>query len=190
MSDEEMMRYVVELSRAKMLEHQGGPFAAVVVLDGKIVGEGWNCVTSSNDPTAHAEMTAIRAACESLDTYSLEGATIYTSCEPCPMCLGAIYWAHIARVFFANTTGDAAAIGFDDGICTASSRCLPRTARSPSCTSPFPRPLRSSPSGSACRTRCSTEDLARPDRLPHAWPGCDLALMGSSFLRRVDTRRQ
>ncbi len=116
MSDEEIMRYVVELSRAKMLEHQGGPFAAVVVLDGKIVGEGWNCVTSSNDPTAHAEMTAIRAACESLDTYSLEGASIYTSCEPCPMCLGAIYWARIARVYYANTTQDAAAIGFDDGL--------------------------------------------------------------------------
>lgn len=116
MNDEEYMRRAIELSREKMLEHQGGPFAAVIVLDGEIVGEGWNHVTGRNDPTAHAEISAIRDACERLGTFTLEGARIYTSCEPCPMCLAAIYWARIDRIYYANTTQDAAAIGFDDAF--------------------------------------------------------------------------
>lgn len=116
MEDEDFMRYAVELSRRKMRERQGGPFAAIVVRDGEIVGEGWNRVTCCNDPTAHAEVTAIRDACERLDTFTLEGCVIYTSCEPCPMCLSAIYWARIDRMYFANTTAEAAAIGFDDGF--------------------------------------------------------------------------
>jgi len=110
----EFMRRVVELSREKMRQGEGGPFAAIVVLDGVIVGEGWNRVTSTNDPTAHAEVTAIREAAARLGTFALDGAVIYTSCEPCPMCLAAIYWARISKVYFANTTADAATIGFDD----------------------------------------------------------------------------
>ena len=81
-----------------------------------MIAEGWNRVTSTNDPTAHAEVTAIRAACQALDTFSLEGSEIYTSCEPCPMCLSAIYWARIDRIFYANSREDAAAIGFDDAL--------------------------------------------------------------------------
>jgi len=93
---------------------QGGPFGCVVVKDGAIIGEGNNQVTSTNDPTAHAEIVAIRSACKSLNTFQLEGCSIYTSCEPCPMCLGAIYWARPAHVFFACTREDAASVGFDD----------------------------------------------------------------------------
>jgi tRNA(Arg) A34 adenosine deaminase TadA len=108
------MRHAVRLSAERMREGAGGPFGAIIVKDGKIVAEGWNCVTSSNDPTAHAEVTAIRAGCAALGTFSLQGCDIYTSCEPCPMCLAAIYWARIDRIFFANTREDAASIGFDD----------------------------------------------------------------------------
>lgn len=108
------MQRAVDLSRQKMREHEGGPFAAVIVMDGRIVGEGWNTVTCGDDPTAHAEVNAIRDACARLGTFSLEGAAIYSSCEPCPMCLAAIYWARISRIYYANTTADAAAIGFDD----------------------------------------------------------------------------
>jgi guanine deaminase len=94
----------------------GGPFAALVVQDGKIIAEGVNSVTTDNDPTAHAEIMAIRGACKSLQTFELAGCEIYTSCEPCPMCLGAIYWARPARVFFANAAADAAKFGFDDAF--------------------------------------------------------------------------
>jgi guanine deaminase len=92
----------------------GGPFAALVVKDGEIVGSGVNQVTATNDPTAHAEIVAIRAACGRLNAFQLDGCDIYTTCEPCPMCLGAIYWARPSRVFFANTREDAKDIGFDD----------------------------------------------------------------------------
>lgn len=102
-----------------MLLGEGGPFGAVVARDGYIVGEGWNRVTSSNDPTAHAEIVAIREACRRLGSFSLAGCDLYTSCEPCPMCLGAIYWARLDRIFYANTTEDAAAIGFDDSSIAA-----------------------------------------------------------------------
>ena len=106
----------VALSREHMEGGEGGPFGAVIVRDGRVLAEGWNRVTSSNDPTAHAEVTAIRRACEDLGTFSLPGATLYTSCEPCPMCLAAAYWARVSRIVFANTRQDAAAIGFDDQL--------------------------------------------------------------------------
>jgi len=94
----------------------GGPFAAVVVKDGRIIAEGVNRVTSANDPTAHAEVVAIREACRTLRDFQLAGCDLYTTCEPCPMCLGAIYWARPARVFFGGTAADAAAAGFDDAF--------------------------------------------------------------------------
>ncbi|SER03765.1 tRNA(Arg) A34 adenosine deaminase TadA [Faunimonas pinastri] len=113
---DDFMRRAIELSAEHMRGGSGGPFGAVVVRDGEIIAEGWNCVTSANDPTAHAEVTAIRRACEATQSFSLEGSEIYTSCEPCPMCLSAIYWARIDRIYFANSRADAAAIGFDDSL--------------------------------------------------------------------------
>ena len=110
------MARAIELSLANVHAGHGGPFAAVVVKDGRIVGEGTNLVTSTNDPTAHAEVVAIRAACATLGTFDLAGCEVYTTCEPCPMCLGAIYWARPARVYFGNSAADAAAIGFDDAV--------------------------------------------------------------------------
>ena len=115
-SPETFMRRAIALSLEHMLAGDGGPFGCVVVKDGEVVAEGWNRVTSSKDPTAHAEVTAIRAACAKLDTFSLQGCELYTSCEPCPMCLGAIYWSRVDRVYFGNTKADAAAIGFDDAF--------------------------------------------------------------------------
>ena len=106
----------IELSKQGMLGGKGGPFGCVVVLGDKIIGEGNNQVTSTNDPTAHAEVVAIRQACDKLGTYQLTGCDIYTSCEPCPMCLGAIYWARPDRVIYANTKEQAAAIEFDDEL--------------------------------------------------------------------------
>jgi tRNA(Arg) A34 adenosine deaminase TadA len=106
----------VALSREHMQAGEGGPFGAVVVRDGEVLAEGWNQVTSANDPTAHAEVTALRRACRAVGDFALPGATLYTSCEPCPMCLAAAYWARVARIVFANTREDAAAIGFDDRL--------------------------------------------------------------------------
>ena len=108
------MREAIRISLRKMRQNVGGPFGTVVVKGNRIVGRGWNCVTSTNDPTAHAEVMAIRDACRRLKTFSLDGCEIYSSCEPCPMCLAAIYWARLRRVYFANTRKDAARIGFDD----------------------------------------------------------------------------
>lgn len=108
------MRRAIRLAQQGIDANAGGPFGAVIVKDGEIVGEGYNRVTSTNDPTAHAEVVAIRNACERLESFQLDGCVIYTSCEPCPMCLGAIYWARPARVYYAATREDAAAIGFDD----------------------------------------------------------------------------
>lgn len=108
------MAEAIRLSEYGMRNNEGGPFGAVVVKDGKIVGRGNNRVTFNNDPTAHAEITAIRDACDSLQTFDLSGCEIYSSCEPCPMCLAAIYWARIGKIFFACNRYDAAAIGFDD----------------------------------------------------------------------------
>jgi guanine deaminase len=104
----------IEISKQNMLTNKGGPFGAVIVKNGQIVSEGSNLVTSTNDPTAHAEVTAIRNACKNLNTFDLSGCEIYSSCEPCPMCLSAIYWARLDKIYFANTRSDAAAIGFDD----------------------------------------------------------------------------
>ena len=110
------MRLAIQISLAKMRVNCGGPFGAVVVRKGKIVSRGWNQVTSTNDPTAHAEITAIRAACKKLKTFQLDGCELYTSCEPCSMCLSAIYWARLQKVYFANTRQDAAKINFDDDL--------------------------------------------------------------------------
>jgi len=111
---QQFMTQAIEQSENGMKNNDGGPFGAIVVKDGKIVGVGNNKVTSSNDPTAHAEVIAIRDACKNLNTFQLDGCVLYTSCEPCPMCLGAIYWARPDKVFYANTREDAAQIGFDD----------------------------------------------------------------------------
>jgi len=110
------MREAIRLSLSKMRANCGGPFGAVVVCHGKIVGRGWNQVTSTNDPTAHAEVTAIRDACKKLKTFQLDDCELYTSCEPCPMCLSAIYWARFKKVYYANTRKDAAKIDFDDDL--------------------------------------------------------------------------
>ncbi len=108
------MRRAIALSHEMMAANKGGPFGAIIVLDGAIIAEGHNQVTSANDPTAHAEVTAIRAACRALGSFSLNDCDIFTSCEPCPMCLSAIYWARIRRIYYANARSDAARIGFDD----------------------------------------------------------------------------
>jgi guanine deaminase len=114
--DQQFLRRAISLAREGMTTGNGGPFGAVVVKEGAIVGESSNCVTSTNDPTAHAEVMAIRAACKQLGTFQLDGCTLYTSCEPCPMCLGAIYWARPARVVYAAQHTDAAVAGFDDSF--------------------------------------------------------------------------
>lgn len=111
---ENYMQEAIDLSVKNVTDNNGGPFGAVVVKDGKIIARGYNQVTSNNDPTAHAEVVAIREACKVLGTFQLTNCEIYTSCEPCPMCLGAIYWARPSRVYYANTKEDAAAINFDD----------------------------------------------------------------------------
>jgi guanine deaminase len=110
----EFMRKAIALATENVRSGNGGPFGAVIVHDGVIVGEGANRVTRENDPTAHAEVRAIRSACQSLGSFSLHGCEIYTSCEPCPMCLAAIYWARIDRIWFGNTSADAARVAFDD----------------------------------------------------------------------------
>lgn len=109
-----LLLQAVQLSAEKMRAGLGGPFGAVIARDGIVIAQGSNQVTSLKDPTAHAEVQVIRAACHALDSYSLAGCEIYSSCEPCPMCLSAIYWARLDRIFFANSRADAAAIGFDD----------------------------------------------------------------------------
>ncbi len=105
----------IELS-IKSIKNQGGPFGCIIVKQGKIIAEGFNKVTSTNDPTAHGEIVAIREACKKLNTFNLKGCDLYSSCEPCPMCLSAIYWAHIDKIFYANTREDAKDIDFDDSL--------------------------------------------------------------------------
>ena len=107
------MRQAIRLA-VENIKHSGGPFGAVIVKDGKVIATGVNRVTANNDPTAHAEVTAIRAACKALGTFSLQGCDIYSSCEPCPMCLSAAYWAHIDKIYYAADRYDAAKVGFDD----------------------------------------------------------------------------
>ncbi len=110
------MRAAIELAQKGMNNNDGGPFGAVIVKDGVIVGRGNNRVTSTNDPTAHAEVVAIRDACKNIGAYQLDGCIVYTSCEPCPMCLGAIYWARPDKIFYACSRQDAADINFDDAF--------------------------------------------------------------------------
>ena len=110
----DFMKQAVDAAIKGMLANEGGPFGCVIVKDGKVVGVGNNKVTSTNDPTAHAEVTAIRDACKNLGSFQLDGCTVYTSCEPCPMCLGAIYWARPDKVYYGSNQADAANIGFDD----------------------------------------------------------------------------
>lgn len=113
-ADEKFMCEAIRMAKTGMDSNAGGPFGCVIVKDGEIIASGYNCVTSTNDPTAHAEVTAIRQACKKLNTFQLTGCTLYTTCEPCPMCLGAIYWARPDRVVYAASRQDAASAGFDD----------------------------------------------------------------------------
>ena len=113
MNDINFMNRAIELS-INNIKNNGGPFGCVIVHNNKIIAEGVNRVTSNNDPTAHAEIVAIRDACKKLDTFNLQGTQLYTSCEPCPMCLSAMYWAHIDKIFYGNSRDDAAKINFDD----------------------------------------------------------------------------
>ena len=110
------MKKAIQLALSNVSENYGGPFGAVVVKDGEIIGRGSNCVTQTNDPTAHAEIVAIREAAKNIGSFSLEGCEIYASCEPCPMCLGAIYWSRIDKLYYAATKEDAAKAGFDDSV--------------------------------------------------------------------------
>lgn len=116
MDDRQLMMRAIELAQAGIDANEGGPFGCVIAKNGRIVGEGVNRVTSTNDPTAHAEVVAIRNACRALNSFQLEGCIIYTSCEPCPMCLGAIYWARPERIYMACDRNDAANAGFDDAF--------------------------------------------------------------------------
>ena len=125
------MRKAIELS-IKSVRNGGGPFGAIIAREGEIIAEGSNGVTIYNDPTAHAEVTAIRKACEKLGTFELKGCEIYTSCEPCPMCLGAIYWAHLDKIYYANDRKDAAEIGFDDDFIYQEIEVKPQYRKKPS----------------------------------------------------------
>lgn len=131
MTKEELMRKAIELS-IKSVRNGGGPFGAIIARKGEIIAEGSNGVTIYNDPTAHAEVTAIRKACEKLGTFDLTGCEIYTSCEPCPMCLGAIYWAHLDKIYYANDRKDAADIGFDDDFIYQEIEVKPQYRKKPS----------------------------------------------------------
>lgn len=131
MTKEELMRKAIELS-IKSVRNGGGPFGAIIARKGEIIAEGSNGVTIYNDPTAHAEVTAIRKACEKLGTFDLTGCEIYTSCEPCPMCLGAIYWAHLDKIYYANNRKDAADIGFDDDFIYQEIEVKPQYRKKPS----------------------------------------------------------
>ena len=116
------MARAIELSIENVRSRQGGPFGAVIVKDNRIIAEGANCVTSTNDPTAHAEIVAIRRACAKLGCFELQDCELYSSCEPCPMCLGAIYWTRPARIYFGNSAADASRAGFDDSLIYAEMR--------------------------------------------------------------------
>lgn len=131
MTKEELMRKAIELS-INSVRNGGGPFGAVIAREGEIIAEGSNGVTIYNDPTAHAEVTAIRKACEKLGNFELKGCEIYTSCEPCPMCLGAIYWAHLDKIYYANDRKDAADIGFDDDFIYQEIEVKPQYRKKPS----------------------------------------------------------
>src|ERR1700753_3050247 len=112
--EREFMQQAIRLATENVTSGRGGPFGAVVVKDGKVIATGANQVTAVNDPTAHAEVTAIRNACKALGTFQLEGCDVYTSCEPCPMCLAALYWSRCRAIYYGNSAADAAKVGFDD----------------------------------------------------------------------------
>ncbi|PIN28343.1 nucleoside deaminase [Prevotella intermedia] len=131
MTNEELMRRAIELSE-NSVRNGGGPFGAVIAKDGEIVAEGSNKVTIDNDPTAHAEVCTIRNACQKLGTFDLSGCVIYTSCEPCPMCFGAIYWAHLDKIYYANDRKDAGKIGFDDDFIYEEIALEPQYRKKPS----------------------------------------------------------
>ncbi len=135
------MRKAIELSIENVRSGKGGPFAALVVKDGEIISTGTNLVTTSFDPTAHAEVVAIRQACRELSRFQLSGCEIYTSCEPCPMCLGAIYWARPSKVYFGNTHADAARIGFDDSFIFRQLQVTAATKRWPRSRSGSGKPI-------------------------------------------------
>lgn len=131
----------IELSRKGMLSRQGGPFGCVIVRNNEIISEGYNQVTTLNDPTAHAEIVAIRNACKKLGTFQLTDCDVYTSCEPCPMCFGAIYWARPRRVIYANTKKDAAAVDFDDKFIYDEMEVAPANRNIPFIHAPHPEAL-------------------------------------------------
>ena len=131
MTNKELMRRAIELSKMSV-QNGGGPFGAVIACNGKIVAEGSNCVTLDCDPTAHAEVSTIRKACKALKTFDLSGCEIYTSCEPCPMCFGAIYWAHLDKIYMGNDRKDAAKIGFDDDFIYQEIALSPEQRKKPS----------------------------------------------------------
>jgi tRNA(Arg) A34 adenosine deaminase TadA len=154
--DTPFLREAIRLSRTRMRQGRGGPFGAVVVRDGVILARGWNAVTSSLDPTAHAEVVAIRRACRALGTFRLDGCVLYTSCEPCPMCLAAAYWARVDRLVYAATRDDAARAGFDDAFIYDQVPLAPEA--------------RSLPTDHLLRAEAITvfeEWLAKPDRVPY-----------------------
>ena len=131
MNNKELMLRAIKLSE-ESVKNGGGPFGAVIARNGEIIAEASNCVTINCDPTAHAEVSAIRKAAEALKTFDLSGCAIYTSCEPCPMCLGAIYWAHLDKIYYANDRKDAAAIGFDDDFIYKELKLAPEKRNKPS----------------------------------------------------------
>jgi guanine deaminase len=127
----EFMRRAIALAMENVRSGAGGPFAALITKNGRIIAEGTNRVTATNDPTAHAEMVAVREACRVMNNFQLSGCDLYTTCEPCPMCLGAIYWARPAHVFYAGTAADAAAAGFDDAFIYEELKHAPSERRIP-----------------------------------------------------------
>jgi guanine deaminase len=127
----DLMRRAIALALENVRTGRGGPFAALVAKDGKVIAQGANSVTATNDPTAHAEIVAIRAACKALGNFQLAGCDLYTTCEPCPMCLGAIYWARPSRVFYAGVAADAAEAGFDDAFIYEELQRPPESRRIP-----------------------------------------------------------
>jgi guanine deaminase len=154
--DTPFLREAIRLARVRMLQGRAGPFGAVIARDGVIVARGWNAVTSSLDPTAHAEIVAIRRACRRLGTFSLAGCVLYASCEPCPMCLAAAYWARVDRLVYAASRDDAARAGFDDAFIYDQV--------------PLPAAERSLPTAQVLRSEATAvfdDWLAKPDRVPY-----------------------
>jgi guanine deaminase len=155
-ADSRLLREAIRLARTRMLEGRAGPFGAVIARDGVIVARGWNGVTSTNDPTAHAEVVAIRRAGRKLKAFALDGCVLYSSCEPCPMCLAAAYWARIDRLVYAATRDDAAGAGFDDAFIYDQV--------------PLPAAERSLPTSQLLRPEAISvfdDWLAKPDRVPY-----------------------